>query len=269
MNRQKQGKRKSTSRATPERYSDPLQQARLLNKISADYGFKQSLKAITDQQCGVWKDVDSTDDLMKLAYLAVGQHASVLESFWGRKSRKTFKALKGFPGRLERMADEVERVTAGDPYFFARRQRDRGEPEILDGQKFKQLPEIMRAYAKSLRDRNATVQAANPHSVPRVAICEFSSRVKLFTGRYRDSEVASLLNHACLVLNVDTEFDAPMIAQARYRFSKRSQATDSSTSEATTSKASPPSREVCGADDDFTAFKDAQNRRDLAKKKNR
>ena len=195
-------------------------------KLCGDQKYQFRLKAITTEQTGAWAGRDCTRELTVLACSAVSPHQgrpATLERTWASKTGKTWKALRVFPERLREMADEVERINAGDPMFFARTRHwnvDRYESGKLRDA-CEQLPELMRSYAKALTDCNEFRVRVTPVSGRLKALLALSELVKYFTGAYRDKQVSELLNTAANVFEERVQFDALRIAQARSRDRKK------------------------------------------------
>ena len=198
-----------------------------IERVSGTREYQRRLRSITALQAGDWKGEDYSRELTVYACLAVSPHQGrpeALERAWASKTGKTWKALREFPQQLIRMADEVERITVGDPAFFARTPHwnvDRRESLKLK-EDCEKLPDLMRSYAKALRERNAFVVRATPRSGSLKALLELSEIVKLLTGHYHDRQVAELLNAAADVFGGVVQFDALGVAQARSRHRKRS-----------------------------------------------
>jgi hypothetical protein len=197
------------------------------HRLGQNHQIRQRLEAIIALQKEVWQGQDFSHELRGLACLAVSPHQgrpALLERYWASKTGKTWKALKGFPKRLEGMAEEMGRINTGDRLFFARRRRndlDRGDLEKL-GWICRQLPEMMRSYATALRERNAAVEAVTPRDGRFVALLNLSEVVKSLLGAYHDKDVAELLNTADLVLNPGDpksgeRFDAQTLRDSRCR----------------------------------------------------
>ncbi len=175
-----------------------------------------------------FKDLPLVEVLPLLACLAImtkrkSSRRETWERFWPTGTGKTWKAIKDFPRRIRRIADEVERVNSNpffNPSFWIAK-------ETIDAKivrrRFTQLPGLLSLYAASLelligRLPTLTAQAYPP---PTHGHWDFvlllSGSIKMATGRFRDREVAELLNAAALALGEDYEFDALTLAQARSR----------------------------------------------------
>lgn len=143
-----------------------------------------------------------------------------MEDFWATGTEKSWKALSEFPARLRSMAEEVKQVSAG-PYF---------NPEIwISAQtltaKFikrslRELPTSLGVYATHVEVIIGKLPALNTGHSPKRKLHEpwtswLSDFVKALTGRYRDRQVADLLNSAADALHEDFEIDEFGLAQAR------------------------------------------------------
>jgi hypothetical protein len=120
------------------------------------------LKAITalqdQRRCGL----DVSRELITFACMAVSPHQGrpgFLDRYWARGTGKTWKALREFPDRLEKMADEVKCINQADPLFYARRRgNELSRFELLRLQEqCMQLPVTMRLF----RLASATEQRTN------------------------------------------------------------------------------------------------------------
>lgn len=172
-------------------------------------------------------DFDLSRELTTWACMAFSPHQgrpAFLDEYWARGTGKTWKVLKEFPERLERIADEVERFNGADPHFFARRKgsNDLSRSALVRLQKnCMQLPTMIRDYAKALRERNAAVAAATPRSGSSNALIQLTETVKFMTGNYHDREVSEFLNTVADMLDGSKQFDAISIAQVRSRRKKK------------------------------------------------
>jgi hypothetical protein len=213
------------------------------HRLEKNPAFQQEVDAIIAFRTGVWQkdslrdqgwtkgeieaeEVHWREGLTRLACLSVSPHQgrpAILERVGASKSGKTWKALLEFPDRLEKMADEVGRINAADPLFFAR--TPRWNVDRCDSAKLRhdceRLPNLMRSYANALRERNAAVATASPRDGRFAAVFNLSELVKTLTGAYHDSVVQRLLGVAAHELDEQIEFDAVSIAQLRYRRRKR------------------------------------------------
>jgi hypothetical protein len=192
--------------------------------------FERALKAITDRQEEWAHGVDLAGALAAFACLAVSRnrgHRKWSEKLWVLETGKMWKALKEFPKRLLKMADEVERVNASvffSPAQFANAKTLTAE---IARKRFNQLPNIMRVYAAALGAHIARVPRLSamsfppPPKGPSQWFLLLSYTVKLMTGKFRDGQVAELLNAAATASDEKNQFDALTIAQARSRWKKK------------------------------------------------
>lgn len=201
-----------------------------IKHLKANHEFRKQLEEIIALQTDVWHGQDLSHELTGMACLAVspGQgFQATLDRVWASKVSKTWKAVKEFSRRLERFADEVAQMNAADHLFFARRRKndlDRHEIERI-GWICRELPENMRVYAEALKERNAAVEVSTRKRCP--ALVDLSLCVEQITGEFYDEKLAGLLNTAAIALDRESEavFSALNIAQARYRFRKRTRPT--------------------------------------------
>jgi len=182
-------------------------------------------------QTEAWARVDLSHELTGLACLAVFtglEDRKSWEGMWLQGTGKTWKALKEFPGRLRRMADEVERLNANQffrPKVFINPtlvSSDRHQA-VTKMKSFYQLPTVLRSYAEALSQHSAKVPRKFP---PRPWgrsrwVCELSDLTELATGKPHHEQVASLLSAAANVLNEKVAVDAVNIAETRSRRKKR------------------------------------------------
>lgn len=125
--------------------------------------------------------------------------------------------MKAFPDRVRAFATDIDRLHHGDLL--------RGNSE------FASLPSILSTYADWLEKQYADIisvfSRTKKHRSPYLihVIPHLSRRVKAFTGRFCDSEVAQLINAVDLVLNgkrnSNAGFDAQDLADLRCRYKKR------------------------------------------------
>jgi hypothetical protein len=183
----------------------------------------KAVKALQDKRRYAF---DLSRELTTWACMAVSPHQgrpAFLNHYWARGTGKTWKVLREFPGRLEKIADEVKRINNADPSFYAhRRSRDLSRFELLRLQEqVMQLPVVMRVYAEALRERNAAVSVATPRSGSLEGLFQLSETMKFLTGTYHDQEVSELLNTVANALGEEKQFEAINVAQARSRRRKR------------------------------------------------
>jgi hypothetical protein len=201
-----------------------------IERLKGDHEFSKELEGIIALQKDVWQGQDLSHELTGMTCLAVspGQgFRATLDRAWASKASKTWKAVKEFSRRLQKFADEVAQMNAGDPLFFAHRRNndlDRHEIERI-GWICQELPENMRVYADALEERNAAIEVSTRKRCP--PLVDLSLCVEQITGEFNDEKLAGLLNTAALVLNREEEarFSAQNIAQARYRFRRRNRPT--------------------------------------------
>jgi hypothetical protein len=197
-------------------------------RLMADSSFTSAAEVLGRVRRDTFKDLPLVELLPLLACLAImtkrkSSRRETWEKFWPVGTGKTLKALKDFPRRIRGIADEVERVNS-NPFFNPSSwiTKETTDARIVR-RRFTQLPGLLCLYATSLelligRLPSLTAQAYPP---PTHGHSDFvfllSGSVKMATGRFRDREVAELLNAAALALGEDYEFDALTLAQARSR----------------------------------------------------
>jgi hypothetical protein len=138
------------------------------------------------------------------------------EEIWLQRTGKSWKALTEFPGRLQRMADEIESLNTK---FF-------GIPEACENPtlaSFYQLPTILRSYAQTLSRRTTRIPKAFPALTRSRWLSRISNLTKWATGKCSDKETTELLNDAAAAMGYEDMpgFDALQLEQVRYRQKKR------------------------------------------------
>lgn len=136
---------------------------------------------------------------------------------------KTRKALREFPGRIESVAREIEKVNASG-LFAPEKQIDTEKEEAeLYRRAFRDLPGMLQAWSKALNERMKAIRrldaAAFGDSDPRPYL---QLLVKESTGKPNDPLVANLLNAAAEAIDRPYGIDAASLAKARFRRRKRS-----------------------------------------------
>jgi hypothetical protein len=114
------------------------------------------------------------------------------------------------------MADEIESLNTK---FFG--VSEACENPTLAG--FHRLPTILRSYANTLNRRAKGIPKAFPPPTRWRWCFRVSDSTNWATGRFRDEEVAKILNDAATAMGYENMpgFDALQLAQARYRQKKR------------------------------------------------
>lgn len=197
-------------------------------RLTSDSRFCSAAEVLGRVRRDTFKDLPLVELLPLLACLAIvtkrkSSRRETWEKFWPVGTGKTWKALKDFPRRIRGIADEVERVNSNpffNPSFWITKETT---DATIVRRRFTELPGLLCLYAASLelligRLPTLTAQAYPP---PTQGHSDFvfllSGSVKMVTGRFRDREVAELLNAAALALGEEYEFDALTLAQARSR----------------------------------------------------
>jgi hypothetical protein len=213
--------------AGPGEPTDPLLRAgwRYLTEnvvvLWKDRSFGSALAGILDKRLEKYRDEDLVSLIDFIAFLAafcVQRRVSRETRDWmfTLGTRKTLKALREFPDRLRRMADEVEQVRRG--LWFGGPYSENSSQERM----FALLPGNMRTAAAhldkvirqlpSLLAKVAPAKRGHSEWVPYL-----SEIVKMFTGRYRDAEVSELLNAASVALSMDAQFNIQTLVDLRQR----------------------------------------------------
>ena len=135
---------------------------------------------------------------------------------------KAWKTLGEFPGRLEAIAREMERVNGG---LLAPENQINAEAPDAEGfrQSFRGLPSMLRLWAKALTERIRAIRrldvAVFGDSNPRDYL---QLLVENSTGKPNDRLVANLLNAAAEVLGRPDGFDSTALAKARLQRRRKS-----------------------------------------------
>lgn len=209
MKSRENNKRKPTERAKAK---TPI----LLDaaEIARSPQFTKAYKAIAKHQTGMWAGQDLSGAFAVRAcwaVLPIPLSRKWLENVWLRGTGKSWKALKEYPGRLKRMADEIESLNAR----FLAIPEGCENPTLVN---FSQLPVNLRAYAETLGNRTSRIpKTFRPPSRSRrlVELLNFAGWV---ADAHRDREVADLLSAAAEAMGYDEIFDATQLAQARNRY---------------------------------------------------
>jgi hypothetical protein len=214
-------------------------------RLMADDSFHKALEQICKHARNGQKATNRSEEtLLLFAYLAVRRSdrtGRTPKENWERGSAhntgKTWKQLAEFSGRLRRIAQEVEHLRKNhyfDPEqectFFTHQHAITAEGPLADfaKQQFRMLPATLGNYANWLEMRVHSISDLMKHFYRRTPrkhspfIHEVSAEVKVITGRFRDLEVANLLNAADRVLNPghqgsEDRFNEATIALLRYR----------------------------------------------------
>ena len=193
--------------------------------VKAGKRYVTALNAICSKRKGM-EHPAIREFLTCLACLAVTRGRVTRKSWervWTVGTGKTWKALREFPDRMCRMADELKRINESwgfSPARFVTAKTTRAE---IARQRFHELPGILTVYAEGLRRHVARVPRWMAEGFPPSprshtgTLWYLSGAVRGATGKFRDREVAELLNAAALALDEKAEFDALTIAQGRSR----------------------------------------------------
>jgi hypothetical protein len=137
------------------------------------------------------------------------------EKCFAQNTGKTWKQLTEFPGRIRRMAKEIELIHRS--YVFdPERLTSKASLVMYAKREFPILPVILGNYAHYLEIKVIQTSAKmkrfysrTPRGMLSPFILDVSKQVKIITGRYHDRLVADLLNAADLVLNPDVAKTGP------------------------------------------------------------
>jgi hypothetical protein len=204
-----------------------------VNRVRRSPRFENALGAITACATPQVREhgMDLAGTLAALACIEVykkrGRGTKSLEKLWAIGTGKTWKALGEFPDRLRRVAKEVEQINMSPLFAPAAYVNVKTIQADIFRKRLEQLPGIMNFYATGLEMHMTRVpkywdQAFPPSPQgPSQTLLILSYTVKVCTGKWRDTQVADLLNAAAIALAENREFEALTIAQARARFKKR------------------------------------------------
>lgn len=184
-------------------------------RLKSDSRFSSAAETLGRFRRDTFKDLPVVELLPVLACLAIMTKSKscrreTWEPLWAAGTGKTWKALKDFPRRIRGIADEVERVNSPpffNPSFWITKETT--QAKIVRG-RFTQLPGLLRLYATSVEFLVERLPALTARAYPPSRYGHFdfvfllSGSIKMTTGRFRDREVAELLNAAALALGETT-----------------------------------------------------------------
>jgi hypothetical protein len=136
-----------------------------MRRVRENPDFERALEEIMDCRRDVLREIEGFanvlgDLLAMFACLTVCRgrsgHRKAWEKVWSRETGKTWKAFKGFPARLRRMAKEAEQVIANPFFAVATFTTKKTVKEELIGRHLRQLPGTMRLCAMALEAFIAT-----------------------------------------------------------------------------------------------------------------
>jgi hypothetical protein len=212
--------------ATPWQLRAGLETFRdLMERLDTDPGVAAARQCILDliKKKGLFP-TGLTSVSFYLTYLAyavvdgVRPRRATYEKLCAEGTGLSYKTLKNSPAQIERMADKIERITAGRFFAVTQLADPGGARQLAD------LPVNMRLYAAALRTGLEKTPPAyqNPPKV------DLTDRVKEWTGTYHYKEVAALLNAADDVINPaekgktkDPKFNELMLAKQQSHRRKR------------------------------------------------
>jgi len=147
------------------------------------------------------------------AYLAVLQaprSRQWREEVWLQGTGKSWKALREFPARLQRVADEIESLNTN----FFRIPEGCANSVLI---KLSELPAGLRSYAEMVKSRETRIPKAFLAPTHSRRLVELSNFAKWITGSYHDKEMAAILTGVAIAIKSNAEFYAMDLSQARYR----------------------------------------------------
>ena len=196
-----------------------------IDLLKSNSQFKTSIQAIQLlRHLNVIKE-SSLDHLFCIAaiFIVVTKRPprELMEDLWAMGTGKTWKALSEFPARLRKMAHEVKQVHAG--HFFNVESSIPGQTPLANAikQRIHNLPTDLGATATQIEfmTKKLPIFFNNEDSRTRKFhepwfswLCEF---IRTLTGKYRDREVAELLNSAAYAMKETFEVEVLAITQAR------------------------------------------------------
>ena len=190
------------------------------------YGpFIRCLRTLTDKIKGLPAEV-SSDFLTTYACAAVVSDRSSLnrkarEETWADETGKTWKALKEFPERIEKIAQEMERINQHSLLAPEKSVNEKKRDAKIARQSFRELPSLMRLFAKALTGRIVNMPKLHAYVFPSDSALQYLQvAVRSWTGKAHDREVAELVNAAAVALDKNFSTDATTLAQMRYRKKK-------------------------------------------------
>ena len=137
------------------------------------------------------------------------------EKLFASNTGKSWKALREFPERIRRMAEEINTLLCHG-YFGQEQARE-----------FWPLPSSLNGYANWVESQIELSRVSGSRTRYRYPqwIVHLSSRVKALTGRFYDKEVAEILNAVDWALNGEGDsnkgFDVQMIIDCRSRHKRK------------------------------------------------
>jgi hypothetical protein len=197
-----------------------------VDRLGKDGAFVRSLRTLTDEIKGVPAE-ESSYFLTTYACAAVisgrvALNRKAREETWADETGKTWKALKEFPERIERIACEMERINQHPLLAPEKSVNEKGRDAKIARQSFRDLPSIMRLFAKALNGRILLMPKLHADVFPADSgIHYLQLAVRSWTGKPHDRKVAELLNAAAVALDQKAAFDAITLAQMRYRKRKK------------------------------------------------
>jgi hypothetical protein len=199
-----------------------------IHRLKADKRFQQALKVVLNRRLDPWRNLPVEDLLVLLACLSVeprGGWAKTWQKHWTRGTSKSWKALKGFPDRLQRLADEIAEMNESLCFRPSIWITSSTVWSKVARNQISLLPGTLKSYSAFVERLTTKLPALTarhdpPHHGYSPLVFELSDLVKAVTGRYCDPDVSELLHAAVCVLDPNRKqpsFDALSLAQARAR----------------------------------------------------
>ena len=208
-----------------------------IDRVKKDSRYAKALQAIRDRIKGPLLGPDdlpsefpatlasASDFLTFMACAAVIPNRANRKAYQGAGTEgtdKTWKAIREFPKRIERMAVEIERLNRGTLLAPEQQINPKAPDAEVARQNFRELPANMRLCATALEGRIGIVSRLTADVFPRTPPHDYLARaVWSWTGKAHDKLVAELLNAVGIALGGKSDFDALTLAQARSRRKKK------------------------------------------------
>jgi hypothetical protein len=218
------------AKLSPEEVTAAKNLMRRVDQLRADPGFRRARNVVMDCRARDFRDFNLDDVLTMFVCFALvpqGVSAETVQRLFTFSTGKSWKALKGFPARLKKMAGQIETVNAG-PFFDPLNLTARTVTGRALRAQLPLLPVTLRAYAAFLELLISKLPPlisnyfapGKPQRGHSAWILHISNFVKKLTGRFRDVEVSDLLNAADPILDSDRtqpRFEPQTLADLRFR----------------------------------------------------
>jgi hypothetical protein len=202
------------------RYAKALQAVMKRVRMNALLG--ESTLSVSEYRAALASASDLLTELACATVIPNRSKRKKLEETWANGTRKTWKAVKDFPKQIERMADQIERINTSTFLAPVQQINPKARSAEIARHSFRELPGIMRLYARALAERTRTIPRLNASVFPRIPTHYYLMvAVRSWTGKPHDKQVAELLNAAGIALGGKSDFDALALAQARLGHKKK------------------------------------------------